>query len=152
MPEGFKLDETAMQPAVDLFKEARLSQDMAQKFLDLALGREKAAAEKGAQAYVDLQNKWVSEIKADPDIGGAKLQASLAAAARAIDRLAVPGLKDALNLTGAGNHPDVVRAFVRIGQLLSEDRFAPGRPPAEAPRSLAEQIYGTPKETAAVSP
>ena len=95
------------------------------------------------QTFVDLQNKWVSEIKADPEIGGDKLQASIASAARAIDRLAVPGLREALDLTGAGNNPAIVKAFARIGQMIAEDRFQPGNgaPPA-ARRSPAEVIYG----------
>src|SRR6185503_5483162 len=98
-----------------------------------------------------LQNKWVSEIKADPEIGGVRLEASMASAARAIDRLGVPGLKEALNLTGAGNNPAVVKAFVRLGQMVSEDRFTPGNdaPPA-APRSAAQVLYGDsgPKQSA----
>jgi hypothetical protein len=142
LPDGVRIDDAEMAAATELFRESGLAQEQAQKFIDLAVSRERAAAERSFKAFVDLQNQWVSEIKADPDIGGQKLQASLAAAARAIDRLAVPGLKDALNLTGAGNHPDVIRAFVRIGQLLSEDRFAPGRPPApNARRSPADIIY-----------
>ena len=91
------------------------------------MARETAAAHRSVQAFVDLQNQWVSEIKADPDIGGDRLKASLASAARAIDRLNVPGLREALNFTGAGNHPAVVKAFVRLGQMISEDRFRPGR-------------------------
>lgn len=149
MPEGVKLDAEAMKPALELFKESRLSQEQAQKFLDLAVSREQAAAQKGVTAFVDLQNKWVSEIKADPDIGGPKLSASLASASRAIDRLAVPGLREALTLTGAGNNPAVVKAFVRLGQMISEDRFAPGADAQlAAPRSLAEALYpGGPKQS-----
>ena len=129
------LDAEAMKTATDLFKESGLPQEQAQKFVDMAIAREQAAAQKGVQAFVDLQNKWVSEIKADPEIGGDKLDASLASAARAIDRLGVPGLKEALDLTGAGNNPAVVKAFVRLGQMVSEDRFQPanGGPP-EAPK------------------
>src|SRR5438874_351476 len=68
-------------------------------------------------------------------------------AARAIDRLDVPGLREALSFTGAGNHPAVVKAFVRLGQMIQEDRFRPGRDLAPAtPRSPAEVIYdGGPK-------
>ena len=67
----------------------------------------------------------------------------MASAARAIDRLGVPGLREALDLTGAGNHPAIVKAFVRLGQMVSEDRFLPPRaaPPA-APLTPAERIYG----------
>lgn len=149
LPEGATVDGETLDRARSLFSEARLPQEQAQKFIDLAVSREQAAARKGVQAFVDLQNKWVSEIKADPEIGGDRLTASMASAARAIDRLGVPGLKEALNLTGAGNHPAIVKAFVRLGQMVSEDRFAPGRyaaPPA--PRSLAETIYdGNPKQS-----
>jgi hypothetical protein len=149
LPEGAIVDGETLDRARSLFSEARLPQEQAQKFIDLAVSREQAAARKGVQAFVDLQNKWVSEIKADPEIGGDRLTASMASAARAIDRLGVPGLKEALNLTGAGNHPAIVKAFVRLGQMVSEDRFAPGRyaaPPA--PRSLAETIYdGNPKQS-----
>jgi hypothetical protein len=147
LPEGVALDPEQLTPATELFAESGLSQEQAQKFIDLAMARESAAAHRGVQAFVDLQNQWVSEIKADPDIGGDRLKASLSSAARAIDRLNVPGLREALNLTGAGNHPAVVKAFVRLGQMISEDRFRPGHPTRpEVPRSPAEVIYdGTPR-------
>lgn len=143
MPEGVTVDTEAMGKVTDLFKEARIPQETAQKFIDMAIAREQAAAQQGVQAFVDLQTKWVGEIKADPEIGGDKLTASMASAARAIDRLGVPGLKEALNLTGAGNNPAIVKAFVRLGQMVSEDRFVPGRDaPPEAPKSPAQTIYG----------
>ena len=149
LPEGATIDAAALDQARALFAQAGLTQDEAQKFVDLAVSREQAAAARGVQAFVDLQNKWVSEIKADPEIGGVRLEASMAQAARAIDRLGVPGLKEALNLTGAGNNPAIVKAFVRLGQMVSEDRFAPGRaaaPPAS--RSPAETIYdGNPRQS-----
>jgi hypothetical protein len=150
LPEGVTLDPDSLRPATELFAESGLSQQQAQKFIDLAMARESAAAQRGVQAFVDLQNRWVSEIKADPDIGGERLKASLASASRAIDRLNVAGLREALDFTGAGNHPAIVRAFVRLGQMISEDRFRPGPPvPAAAPRSLADVIYdGGPRGSA----
>ena len=147
LPEGVAADADSLKPATELFAETGLSQEQAQKFIDLAMARESAAAQRGVQAFVDLQNQWVSEIKADPDIGGDRLKTSLASAARAIDRLNVPGLREALNFTGAGNHPAVVKAFVRLGQMISEDRYRPGSPAApQVPRSPAEVIYdGNPR-------
>ena len=143
LPAGVSVDGDSLKAASDLFAASGLDQDQAQKFIDLAVSREQAAARKGLQAFVDLQNKWVSEIKADPNIGGEKLQATIASATRAIDRLAIPGLREALDLTGAGNNPAIVKAFVRLGQMVSEDRFLPGKDAAPAaPRSPAEIIYG----------
>jgi hypothetical protein len=143
LPEGAAVDDESLKAASTLFADSGLSQEQAQKFIDLAVSREQAAAQKGVRAFVDLQTKWVSEIKADPDIGGDKFQATLASAARAIDRLDIPGLREALDLTGAGNNPAIVKAFARIGQMISEDRFRPGNgaPPAAA-KSPAEVIYG----------
>jgi hypothetical protein len=148
LPAGVAVDADSLAAATELFRSSALNQEQAQKFIDLAVSREQAAAQKGVQAFVDLQNKWVSEIKADPDIGGDRLTASLASAGRAIDRLGVPGLREALNLTGAGNHPAVVKAFVRLGQMVSEDRFLPGKDAAPAaPKSPAEVIYdGNPRQ------
>ena len=147
LPEGVTVDADSLRPATELFAETGLSQDQAQKFIDLAMARETAAAHKSVQAFVDLQNQWVSEIKADPDIGGDRLKSSLASANRAIDRLNVPGLREALNFTGAGNHPAIVKAFVRLGQMIAEDRFRPGHPARpQVPRSPAEVIYdGNPR-------
>lgn len=147
LPEGVTADADSLKPATELFAETGLNQDQAQKFIDLAMARETAAAHKSVQAFVDLQNQWVSEIKADPDIGGDRLKASLSSANRAIDRLDIPGLREALNFTGAGNHPAIVKAFVRLGQMIAEDRFRPGHPARpQVPRSPAEVIYdGNPR-------
>src|SRR5262249_25485176 len=138
LPEAVAIDEASMNAATDLFADSGLTQEQAQKFIDLATAREQAGANAQLRAFVGLQIKWVSGVKADPDMGGDKLDATLASAARAIDRLAVPGLREALDLTGAGNHPAIVKAFARIGQMVSEDRFRPGNgaPPA-ASRSPA---------------
>jgi len=147
VPEGASLDPESLASATELFRASSLNQEQAQKFIDLAVSREQASVRKGQQAYADLQNQWRSQAQADPEIGGDRFQASLASASRAIDRLGVPGLKEALNLTGAGNHPAVVKAFVRLGQMVSEDRFLPGKDAAPAaPRSPAEVIYdGNPR-------
>jgi hypothetical protein len=149
LPEGATLDPASLTSATELFRASSLNQEQAQKFIDLAVSREQASVRKGQQAYVDLQNQWRSQAQADPEIGGDRFQASLASASRAIDRLGVPGLKEALNLTGAGNHPAVVKAFARLGQMVSEDRFVPGKDAAPAaPRSPAEVIYGgTPRQS-----
>ena len=75
-----------------------------------------------------------------------KFEASMASASRAIDRLAIPGLREALNLTGAGNNPAIVKAFARLGQMVSEEGSCPAGAPPAASKSPAETIYdGNPK-------
>lgn len=142
LPEGAKADEKMLADAVALFRESGLPQEQAQKFVDMHMAGQTAAVKAQQAAYEALQDKWVQEIKADPEIGGAKWTAAKASAARAIDRLDVPGLREALSLTGAGNNPAVVKAFVRLGRMIEEDSFRASSGPATPPLDTPQRLYG----------
>jgi hypothetical protein len=149
LPKGVEVDGDTLSAAKSLFAEQRLPQEQAQKLVDLYVARANAAAERNVAAWRDTQEKWAGEVKADPDIGGPRFPASVAAASRAIEWARVPGLKEALDMTGAGNNPAIVKAFVRFGQALAEDRFAAGNGGAPDQRSIAERLYNnTPKQSA----
>jgi hypothetical protein len=149
LPKGVEVDGDTLSAAKSLFAEQRLPQEQAQKLVDLYVARANAAAERNVAAWRDTQEKWAGEVKADPDIGGPRFPASVAAASRAIEWARVPGLKEALDMTGAGNNPAIVKAFVRFGQALAEDRFAAGNGGVPDQRSIAERLYNnTPKQSA----
>jgi hypothetical protein len=149
LPKGVEVDGDTLSAAKSLFAEQRLPQEQAQKLVDLYVARANAAAERNVAAWRDTQEKWAGEVKADPDIGGPRFPASVAAASRAIEWARVPGLKEALDMTGAGNNPAIVKAFVRFGQALAEDRFATGNSGVSDQRSIAERLYNnTPKQSA----
>ena len=77
-----------------------------------------------------------------PRLDGSRLKATIEAAGKAIDRFGTPGLREVLNFTGAGNHPEVVRFFARIGRAISEDQPVPaGR--VRMARSAAEMMFPT---------
>ena len=148
LPKGAEVDSDTLSAAKALFAEQRLPQEQAQKLVDLYVARATAAADRNVAAWRDTQEKWAGEVKADPDIGGPRLSASVAAASRAIEWARVPGLKEALDFTGAGNNPAIVKAFMRFGQALAEDRFAAGNGTAPDQRSIAERLYNnTPKQS-----
>lgn len=83
-----------------------------------------------------MNAEWQKEIKGDPAIGGDKLAATVQAVSRAFDHVCtgytradgteVPAkqeiaeLKAALDLTGAGNNPAIVRAMHRFAVRLME--------------------------------
>jgi hypothetical protein len=69
---------------------------------------------------------WVEQVKADKDIGGDKLDENLGIARKALDHFGTPELKDVLNASGLGNHPAVIKAFVKAGKAISEDTFVTG--------------------------
>ncbi len=136
VPDGFELDEPLAAEFTTIAKELKIAPEGAQKLVSLYAQREAARAE----AHVNLVKSWAEEVKADKEIGGDNLSASLTAAKKAID-LGPPELKALLNSTGMGNHPAVVRWAVAVGKALSEDTIRTGGPSAQ-PKSIAESLYG----------
>lgn len=121
LPEGLPADESALQAASAAFRELGLTQDQAQKLVDLHAGQVKAQMD----AWAERQEAWIGEIKSDREIGGARLERNLSYAAKALDQFGSPALRQALDESGLGNHPELVRFAIRIGKVLAEDRMVP---------------------------
>jgi hypothetical protein len=135
MPEGIELDKASTDEFVAIAKELKLPKDAAQKVVDLAVRREQQRMETHRTTVAE----WADQVKADKELGGDKLQETLAIAGKAID-LGPPELKQLLNNSGVGNHPAVVRWAYNIGKALSEDRFVAGKA-ADKPTSTASRLF-----------
>jgi hypothetical protein len=123
LPNGMELDTAARDAFLPLAKELKLSPEQAQKFADLKV----ADVQRQAEAWQSQQAQWVDQVKADPEVGGDNLEKSLAFAKAAVDFIADPELTNLLNTTGYGNHPTLVKAFVKIGKQLAPDSFVGGK-------------------------
>lgn len=126
MPEGVELDSTAADEFKAIAKELKLDQASAQKVADIGA----KMAQRQAESHVKLVETWVEQVKVDKEIGGDKLQENLAVAKKALETFGTPELRDVLNASGLGNHPEVIRAFYKAGKAISEDRFVQGAPAA----------------------
>jgi hypothetical protein len=84
-----------------------------------------SAAAKQAEAFQQTQKEWRESVVNDKELGGAALAENLSYAAKVLDTFA-PDLRAVLDETGLGNHPAFVRAFVKIGKAISEDRLVGG--------------------------
>jgi hypothetical protein len=124
MPEGVQLDSVAADEFSAVAKELKLDQAAAQKLADVGA----KMAQRQAENHVKLVESWVEQVKADKDIGGDKLDENLGVARKALEQFGTPELRDVLNMTGFGNHPEVIKAFYKIGKAISEDRFVAGAP------------------------
>lgn len=145
MPEGVEVDAATLDAFKPLAKEFGLSQEQAQKLVDLYAGKQAAAAEAQAQAWREAQEQWVEQAKADKEIGGAKFEQNVATAKKALDKFGTPELFEALSLTGAGNHPEFVRFCARVGKAISEDTLVSPQSATGSPKSLEERMYPTMK-------
>lgn len=138
MPEGIELDKSSSDEFVAIAKELKLPTDAAKKLVDLEVKRVQAQQ----QAHTKLVESWAESVKADKEIGGDKLDENLGIARKAIDTFGTPELKELLNSTGMGNHPEVVKLAYRIGKAISEDTFVRGAPKAPSTESdLAKSLF-----------
>lgn len=131
-PEGQEFDPSVISAFSEVAKELNLSQENAQKLLD----RMSPVIDARQQAAVEtLRTQWADEAKGDQEFGGEKLDASLGVAKKALDQFGSAPLKQMLKETGLGNHPEVIRLFVKVGQAISEDGVVMGKQarPAKAP-------------------
>lgn len=127
-PEGSTLDTDALAIAEPVLREMGLTNDQAQKLTDayaqiVPKVAERMQSEQTAQITAQ-RKEWADEAKADEEIGGANWNASITASAKALDRLGAPAgspFRELLNVTGLGNHPEMIRIFARMGNAIGED-------------------------------
>lgn len=121
VPEGMQLDTELLEQAKPLFKEAGLSQEMAQKFVELQAGAIEKANGAGIEAYNRQMEEWQTQSKNDKEFGGEKFEESIATARIALDKLGTPELTKVLDDVGVGNHPEMIRFMMKVGRQLKED-------------------------------
>jgi len=121
LPEDIKLEGAALEELSGLAKELGLTQEQAQKVADLGAKQAQTLASQYVEQHKTTVNEWATQTKTDKEIGGEALEANLGAAKKALDQFGSPELKKLLNESGLGNHPEVVRMFVKAGKAISED-------------------------------
>ena len=123
LPDGVKLDEALVAEFEPIARELDLDNGTAQKFVDLKIKMDQAQAAKTQEAWNNQIIEWVSTVKTDPEMGGQNFDATRVAAQSVIAKYGTPELKKVLDTTGLGNHPEMVRAFARLGKAMAEDKF-----------------------------
>ncbi len=122
LPEGYELDDVVTGKIAEVAKTLDLTQEQAQSLVSEVLPVMHRRTEEQQTA---LNAEWVSQTKADQEIGGQKLDENLIVAKRAVQAYGSDGLQELLN-GPIGSHPEVVRFLVKIGATVSEDQFVGG--------------------------
>lgn len=133
LPEVLKDDGETLAQFKALAGEVKLPADKAQALIDLHAG----LIQRGIEAWKAQGEAWAQAVEKDPELGGAKLDATKTDAARALDRFGGKALREVLEASGYANHPELVRAFAKIGREFAEDKIDQGKPaPADPLRAL----------------
>lgn len=126
--EGMEIDGELLGAAEPILKEAGLSNEQANALLPIVKqAMDKAITAQTAQ-MTDLmaaqRKDWLDAFKADPDIGGGNQEQTVHLAGKGLDALGYTEghpFRQLLTETGLGNHPDMIRAFRRLGEVVGED-------------------------------
>ena len=115
-PEHSPFADADLEIAVSEAKRAGITPAQAQELLNSR-----------AEMLTTLREEYLLEAQADPEIGGARFEQSVADARSGVEWMWPNAEKRArmqawFNNTGLGNHIEFIRAFAQIGQARREDR------------------------------
>ncbi len=144
LPEGIDADSPLISAFVEGAAAEGISPEQAQKLAERVAPLIAQAGLKPYEAWKNLQEQWQAEVQNDPDIGGAKLESTVAGIAKVIDRFGGPdggvAARLALETTGAGNNPALIRFLANISKAVNESTpVKAGNPPGK--KSAAEIFY-----------
>lgn len=139
VPEGTTLDQALVDKVTPLFKELGVSAEGAQKLFDFHNEAVKSATEGPVNAMNEMRTEWRNDVVKDPALGNGtdnlkpEVRANIAKAIESVgDAKAVASFKEAMDLTGAGDNPALIRGLNAIGKLLSEGTLVRGAGPSAA--------------------
>lgn len=126
MPDGVELDQGLMESFLPVAKDLNLTQEQAQKLIDLQTKSVVESAKAQQERWAELRKEWTDLSTSDEEFGGSSFKENLGLAKRVLDKYGTPELREALDVTGVGNHPELIRIFVRFGRAISEDKLDMG--------------------------
>lgn len=123
LPEGMKWDETFEKAALPVAHQLGITPKQLDGLMSLYAGYQAeqfkanvlAQSQAGEQAQAALRQEF-----------GVQFDAKLSQAKRVVQQLGGPEVIAALNETGAGNHPALVKLFAKIGSMMAEDQLKSG--------------------------
>lgn len=122
MPEGYELSADEQGRFVDVIKGMNLSNDQARALAKYGTEYASRVVQGVEQLRAQEIAKWGDDAKTALGADLSKVQGLCDTACRKLEAM-YPGLnvREALEVTGAGNQIAIVRAFAKLGELLGED-------------------------------
>lgn len=142
MPEGIQVDQELLEAITPEFKSLELTNGQAQALADKFIKAQQDRAGKAADDWAATTSGWVDTAKKDPEIGGAKWDETARVSAGVVERFGSPALKEYLNTSMAGNHPELIRLLAKVGAMIGEDDpITPENPGAKPAADHATVLY-----------
>lgn len=127
LPEGMAMDAEALEAYAPVLKDLNLTQDQAQKLVDL----QAAQIQKSNQAILDhiteRDEGWLKDLEADKEIGGDKLNSNMVKVNKMLSKFDEGGeLVKFLQETRIQNCAPLVKLLARMAPHFGEDTLVTG--------------------------
>lgn len=140
LPDGVQVDDAILGDFKALAAECGLSQESAQKMIDLQAKVNASAMENAMRQ----RQAWRQEITKDVEFGQGNLQTTVQDARKLLDTYDESGnVLAMLEQSGFGDNPEVIKFLAKVSRALPrEDNVLTGREGAKADtRPLAERLW-----------
>lgn len=145
VPDAIRADAALVDGFKDLAVAQKIAPEAAQALLDYYTEVTTKVQAAQIEAWTTTQAQWKSELDAMPELQGDRRAQTENLLGQAITEFGDASVREALNTTGLGNHPGLVRLIYNMASRLVEDSPHPqGRPTGTPPsrRTPAEIMYG----------
>lgn len=146
-PEGFTMDEKLLGAVTPILKEIGVTNEQAQKIIDAYAPVVKAQIEAQQKEVEKHWEEQKSQWKAESEkILGNKVKSELAHAARFLNKFGSEAVRQLLDETGLGNHPELVKMLISAGKAISSDPFVDPNAKGPSKGMDAKVMYPTMKD------
>lgn len=142
LDEASVLDKSEVGEIEAYAKANKLNNEQAQHLLNMKHEAVSKFQQKQLEEFNVAKERWRQEVVEDKEIGGDKFNKSVELAHRALERFGSTTLKEQLEATGLGNHPELVRFFAKVGHSMAEGEIIKANATPVAQKSYEEIFYG----------
>lgn len=129
-PEGVTLAAETMAELGNVCRELNLSQ---KAFSDIVAKMTPVLERQRVADVARVRAAFDEKLRTDPEIGGPKLKATMAAANKAYARFVDQETAALLKASGLNHHPGIIRMFKVINDQISDDAVVRGSRPSGKP-------------------
>lgn len=133
VPDGYVLDQAAIAELTPLLTEAKATPEVAQKFIDAHVAHLEKMRSEAIKAEQAAARAWAEELKNDPEIGGAKLDETLALGKKVLMKYGSAELTQAIEEFHLGSYAPFVKFVVAMAKDIRPDTMldiGSNQPPA----------------------
>lgn len=146
-PDGWEIDNDLIEKFLNIAKKLNLSQQSLDLLLEIALEMSKkqcAIFEKSTSvdSKIAQYDKMFKDDLDLPDINSDKINSYMQVADSAYREFCSEKLKQFMKETGLNYHPEIIKMFHKIGELLKADGITYGGKPKWEEMTPAQILYG----------